>query len=235
MLSPSNKRCNWALSLNRKLDALPVTKSTARRGQTRIWSRNHSDHDPCLTIMIHPWQKTISKPKQQDRKIQSFHSNKNLTRMSMQHQNNDGTKGHMTRPLRCNWKYIHRPLAGQSRQKRVVVTPLCDKRQSLSTLMGQGLVVSDLSTLRHQLLSSSMTSSCCGHGLVVSNWNHLAVVRGWWSAMNTFLASYAFRDIMEISIYIYIYYKFIQKYIHTSTDQRKVNREKGCMTSQTHE
>ena len=30
------------------------------------------------------------------------------------------------------------------------------------------------------------TSSCCGQGLVVSYKHHLAVVKGWWSAMNTF-------------------------------------------------
>ena len=44
-----------------------------------------------------------------------------------------------------------------------------------SCCCGQGLVVSDY----HQLLSSC----CCGQGLAVSYYHHVAVVRGWWSAI----------------------------------------------------
>ena len=44
-----------------------------------------------------------------------------------------------------------------------------------SCCCGQGLVVSYC----HELLSSC----CCGQGLVVSYCHHVAVVRGWWSAI----------------------------------------------------
>ena len=42
------------------------------------------------------------------------------------------------------------------------------------------------------LSSSSQLSSCCGQGLVVSYYHHVAVVRGWWSAILS--SSYCGRD-----------------------------------------
>ena len=50
-----------------------------------------------------------------------------------------------------------------------------------------------------------LSSSCCGQGLVVTYYHHLAVVRGWWSAVHTFFRrtlSQRFREKMRKSCFL---------------------------------